>query len=88
MVRKYKFRSNSDLCLPGDLRQMLPGVIAYVILFDLNLYGVRGGGAAARGGLGRTTRVVARPAGRPEATNQGTNTGTICRSAETPLALS
>ena len=34
----YKFRSNSDLCLTGDLRQMLPGVIAYGILFDLNLY--------------------------------------------------
>ena len=40
MVRKYKFRSNSDLCLPGDLRQMLPGVIVYGILFDLNLYSV------------------------------------------------
>ena len=34
----YKFRSNSDLCLTGDLRQMLPGVIAYGIQFDLNLY--------------------------------------------------
>ena len=34
----HKFRSNSDLCLTGDLRQMLPGVIAYGILFDLNLY--------------------------------------------------
>ena len=34
----YKFRSNSDLCLTGDLRQMLSGVIAYGIQFDLNLY--------------------------------------------------
>ena len=34
----YKFRSNSDLCLTGDLRQMPPGVIAYGIQFDLNLY--------------------------------------------------
>ncbi len=34
----YKFRSNSDLCLTGDLRQILPGVIVYGILFDLNLY--------------------------------------------------
>ena len=34
----YKFRSNSDLCLTGDLRQVLPGVIAYGIQFDLNLY--------------------------------------------------
>ena len=38
---KYKFRSNSDLCLSGDLPQMLPGMIAYGIRFDLNLY-VRG----------------------------------------------
>ncbi len=34
MVRKYKFRSNFDLCLTGDLPQMLPGVIAYGIRFD------------------------------------------------------
>ena len=34
----YKFRSNFDLCLTGDLRQMLPGVITYRIQFDLNLY--------------------------------------------------
>ena len=34
----YKFRSNSGLRLTGDLRQMLPGVIAYGIQFDLNLY--------------------------------------------------
>ncbi len=34
----YKFRSNSDLCLTGYLREILPGVIAYWILFDLNLY--------------------------------------------------
>ena len=34
----YKFRSSSDLCLTGDLRQILPGVIAYGIQFDLNLY--------------------------------------------------
>ena len=34
----YEFRSNSDLCLTGDLRQMLPGVIAYGIRFDLNPY--------------------------------------------------
>ena len=38
MVRKYKFRPNSDLCLTGDFRQMLPGVIVYGILVDLNLY--------------------------------------------------
>ena len=31
-------RRNSDLYLTGDLRQMLPGVIAYGIQFDLNLY--------------------------------------------------
>ena len=37
----YKFRSNSNLYLTGDLRQMLPGVTAYGIQFDLNLY-VRG----------------------------------------------
>ena len=36
--RKYKFRSNSDLYLTGDLRQMLPGVIAYGVQFDLNLH--------------------------------------------------
>ncbi len=35
---KYKFRSNSDLCLTGYLRQMLPGVFAYGVQFDLNLY--------------------------------------------------
>ena len=35
---EYKFRSNSVLCLIGDLRQMLPGVIAYGIQFDPNLY--------------------------------------------------
>ena len=34
----YRFRSNSDLCLTGDLPQMLPGVITYGIQFDLNLY--------------------------------------------------
>ncbi len=34
----YRFRSNSDLCLTGDLRQMLLDVIAYGIQFDLNLY--------------------------------------------------
>ncbi len=38
MVRKYRFRSNSDLCLTGYLREMLLGVIAYGIQFDLNLY--------------------------------------------------
>ncbi len=38
MLVRCKFRSNSVLCLTGDLRQMLPGVIAYGILFDLNLY--------------------------------------------------
>ncbi len=32
-----KFRSNSDLCLTGYLRQILPGVIAYGIQFDPNL---------------------------------------------------
>ena len=34
----YKFRSNSDLCLTGYLREMLPGVIAYGVQFDLNLH--------------------------------------------------
>ena len=34
----YKFRSNSDLCLTGYLREMLPGVIAYGVQSDLNLY--------------------------------------------------
>ncbi len=34
----YKFRSNSDLCLTGYRRQILPGVFAYGIQFDLNLY--------------------------------------------------
>ena len=34
----YRFRSNSDLCLTGYLWQMLPGVIAYGIQFDLNPY--------------------------------------------------
>ena len=38
MVVLYEFRSNSDLCLTGDLGQMLPGVIAYGIRFDLNPY--------------------------------------------------
>ena len=38
MFLGYKFRSNSVLCLIGDHRQMLPGVIAYGIQFDLNLY--------------------------------------------------
>ncbi len=38
MISRYKFRSNSDLCLTGYLWQMLPGVIAYGILFDPNLY--------------------------------------------------
>ncbi len=38
MTSGYKFRSNSDLYLTGDLQQMLPGVIAYGIQFDLNLY--------------------------------------------------
>ena len=38
MSTRHKFRSNSDLCLTGDLRQMLPGVIAYGIQSDLNLY--------------------------------------------------
>ena len=38
MYSEYKFRSNSDLCLTDDLRQMLPGVIAYGVQFDLNLY--------------------------------------------------
>ena len=42
MARGYKFRSNSDLRLIGDLQQMLPGVIAYGLQFDLNLY-ARGG---------------------------------------------
>ena len=37
-VPEYKFRSNSDLYLTGDLRQMLPGVTAYGVQFDLNLY--------------------------------------------------
>ena len=37
-VHGYKFRSNSDLRLAGDLRQMLAGVIAYGIQFGLNLY--------------------------------------------------
>ncbi len=37
---KYKFRSNSDLYLSGDLRQMLPGVIAYGVQFDL-IFGVQ-----------------------------------------------
>ena len=32
------FRSNSDLCLTGYLRQMLPGVFAYGIQFDPDLY--------------------------------------------------
>ena len=36
--QKYKFRSNSDLCMTGDLREMLPGVIAYGVQFDRNLY--------------------------------------------------
>ena len=35
---EYGLRSNSDRCLTGDLPQMLPGVIAYGIQFDLNLY--------------------------------------------------
>ena len=37
-MASYKFGSNSDLCLTGDLREVLPGVIAYGIQFDLNLY--------------------------------------------------
>ncbi len=37
-IRVYKFRSNSDLYLTGDLRQMLPCVFAYGIQLDLNLY--------------------------------------------------
>ncbi len=37
----HKFRSNSDPCLSGDLRQVLPGVIAYGIQVGLNLYRVR-----------------------------------------------
>ncbi len=32
------FGSNYDLSLTGDLRQMLPGVIAYGIQFDLDSY--------------------------------------------------
>ncbi len=39
----YKFGSNSDLCLTGDLRQILPGVIAYGTQFGLNLYRGEGG---------------------------------------------
>ena len=35
LVRKYKFRLNSDLCLTGYLRQILPSVITYGIQFDL-----------------------------------------------------
>ena len=35
---EYKFGSNSNLCLAGDLPQMLPDVITYGIQFDLNLY--------------------------------------------------
>ncbi len=38
MSTRYKFRSNSDLCLTGYLRQLLPCVFAYGIQFDLNLY--------------------------------------------------
>ena len=38
LVAVYKFRSNSYLYLTGDLRQMLPGVTAYGVQFDLNLY--------------------------------------------------
>ena len=38
MSTRYESRSNSDLGLTGDLRQMLPGVIAYGVQFDLNLY--------------------------------------------------
>ena len=38
MSARYEFRSNSDLCLTCYLRQMLPGVIAYGIQFDLNPY--------------------------------------------------
>ena len=34
----YKFRSNSYLCLTGYHRQILSGVFAYGIQFDLNLY--------------------------------------------------
>ena len=34
----YGFRSNSGLCLTGDLREVLLDVIAYGIQFDLNLY--------------------------------------------------
>ncbi len=34
----YKFRSNSGLRLTGCLRQILPGVIAYGIQFDPDLY--------------------------------------------------
>ena len=41
---EYKFGSNSDLDLTGDLRQMLPGVIVYGIQFDLNPYGLRSAG--------------------------------------------
>ena len=37
-MERCKFRSDSDLCLTGDLRQMLLDVIAYGIQFDLNLY--------------------------------------------------
>ena len=37
-MASYKFGSNFDLCLTGDLREVLPGVIAYGIQFDLNLY--------------------------------------------------
>ena len=35
---QYRFRANSGLCLTGDLRRMLPGVITNGIQFDLNLY--------------------------------------------------
>ena len=37
-VPSYRFRSNSDLCLTGYHRQILPGVFAYGIQFDLYLY--------------------------------------------------
>ena len=38
LSNRYRFRSNSDLCPTGGLRQMPPGVAAYGILFGLNLY--------------------------------------------------
>ena len=57
--RDIPFRSNSNPCLTGDLRQMPPGVLAYGIRSDPNLH--RGGvlsRARYRGRLDAPVRLV------------------------------